>query len=520
MRREDAKRMGKKLFNQRLFAKIQRLSGYLVLVTFLLASCKSQDKEIVKKDLPNILFIFADDLGYGDLEVYNSNSKTFTPNLNQLAEEGVRFTEAYCPVSVCSPSRYALMTGEYPWRSWKKSGVMRNYEPSMIGEETLTLPQMLTSAGYQTVGFGKWHLGTTFPTTDGEVPVGYGKFHDEQNGANIDFNQPLSDGPMDRGFQHWFGFSCASECWLFEDKKIVGAIQHDLYTTEAASPGEELMELPLKDFLPYITKESMNYLQKYKSEASDKPFFLYYSPYVPHIPLAVSDEFIGKTEAGPYGDYVFELDHYIGELLQELDELGLRENTLIIFASDNGSQFIATHAGQDGEAHSNSPSDVNKEINPDAHQPNYPYRGTKWSVYEGGVRTPLIASWKGNFPEGHVSDQLIALNDVLPTLAALVGEKIPEGASRDGYNLLPVFYGDKVDLEKREAVVVRGSGESYALREGKWKVVGLGDYPFTSPGELYDLAEDPGETKNIYAENSELADKLLNQLNEHLASAM
>ncbi|MBR9775202.1 MAG: arylsulfatase [Cytophagales bacterium] len=513
--------MKKTLMKQILFFKIPRLLGCLVLViTFLLAACKSQDKEIVGKDLPNILFIFADDLGYGDLEVYNSKSKTLTPNLNQLAKEGVRFTEAYCPVSVCSPSRYALMTGEYPWRSWKKSGVMRNYEPSMISEETLTLPQMLANAGYQTVGFGKWHLGTTFPTIDGEVPVGYGEFHHEQNGANIDFNQPLTDGPMDRGFQHWLGFSCASECWLFEDKQIVGALQHDLYTTEAASPEKELMKIPLEGFLPLITKESINFLQKFKSEPANKPFFLYYSPYVPHIPLAVSDEFMGKTEAGPYGDYVFELDYYIGELLQELERLGMKENTLIIFASDNGSQFITTHAGQEGESHSNSPSNVNKEINPDAHQPNYPYKGTKWSVNEGGVRTPLIASWKGNFPEGLVSDQLIALNDVLPSLAALVGEKIPEGASRDGYNLLPAFYGESEGMEKRESVVVRGSGESYAFRQGKWKVIGLGKYPFVSPGELYNLEEDPGESNNLYEENSELADKLLNQLNEHLSAAM
>lgn len=500
---------------------MSRFLGYLVLlVAFLLSSCGSQEKDIAQNSLPNILFIYADDLGYGDLGVYNSKSKVQTPNLDQLAENGVRFTEAYCPVSVCSPSRYALMTGEYPWRSWKKTGVMRNYEPSMIDEDILTLPQMLTNAGYQTAGFGKWHLGTTFPTTDGEVPVGYGKFYDEHNGANIDFNQPLSDGPTDRGFQHWLGFSCASECWLFEDNQIMGAIDHDLYTIEAASGKDDIKKVTLQEFLPFITEESINYLQAVKKEASDKPFFLYYSPYVPHIPLAVADEFIGKTEAGPYGDYVFELDYYIGELIQELDRLGLKENTLIIFASDNGSQFIATHAGQEGEAPSNSPSDVKTEINPDAHQPNYPYRGTKWSVYEGGVRTPLIASWEGNFPKGHVSDQLIAMNDILPTLAALVGESLPEGAARDGHNLLPIFYGDIVDFEKRESVVLKGSGDAYALRQGKWKVVGLGDYPFASPGELYNLAEDPGETKNLYTDNPEIADKLLDQLNEHLKSAI
>jgi len=220
-----------------------------LLLAYLFMSCSAQEKEIPKDTLPNILFIFADDMGYGDLGVYNPDSKVPTPNLDQLANEGIRFTDAYCPVSVCSPSRYALMTGEYPWRSWKKTRVMSNYEPSMINEATLTLPQMLQNAGYQTVGFGKWHLGTTFPTTDGKPPVGYGKFQDDRNGANLDFSKPVSDGPLDRGFDKWLGFSCASECWIFEDKHVMGAIIHDLYSIEAASGTEDLEKIALEGFL-------------------------------------------------------------------------------------------------------------------------------------------------------------------------------------------------------------------------------------------------------------------------------
>ena len=485
---------------------------------YMLMSCSSGEKEELTEPLPNILFIFADDLGYGDLGVYNPNSKTLSPNLDQLAMDGIRFSEAYCPVSVCSPSRYALMTGEYPWRSWKKSGVMANYEPSMIEEGMLTLPQMLQNAGYQTAGFGKWHLGTTFPTNDGEPPVGYGKFQDDHNGANIDFTKPLSDGPLDRGFQHWLGFSCASECWIFEDKQVVGAILHDLYTIEAATGIENLNKIPLQGFLPYITKESINYLKEFKKSGSEEPFFLYYSPYVPHIPLAVDQEFIGKTDAGLYGDYVFELDYYIGQILKELDLLGLRENTLIIFASDNGSQFIATSPEDDKEQVTNSPKDVKKEVNPDSHRPNFPFRGTKWSVYEGGVRTPLIASWAGKIPKGQVSNELIGLNDILPTLAALVGETLSEDSAIDGHNLLSAFYGSKVTSGNRESIVVRGSGNAYGLREGKWKV--LGKYPFVSPVELYNLEKDPGETNDLAMENPEIAEKLLNQLNDHLNSTI
>ncbi|GEO20540.1 sulfatase family protein [Cyclobacterium qasimii] len=490
----------------------------ILVFAYMLTSCNSGDKEKLKESLPNILFIYADDLGHGDLGVYNPLSKIPTPNLDQLAMDGIRFSDAYCPVSVCSPSRYALMTGEYPWRSWKKSGVMANYEPSMIDEGKLTLPQMLQNAGYQTVGFGKWHLGTTFPTKDGETPVGYGRFQDDQNGANIDVTKPVSDGPLDRGFNRWLGFSCASECWIFEDNHIVGALVHDLYTIEAASGTEHLEKIPLQGFLPYITEKSIDYLQQFKEEETDNPFFLYYSPYVPHIPLAVDQDFIGKTDAGLYGDYVFELDHYIGQLIDELDRLGLKDNTIIIFASDNGSQFIATSPEGDNEQATNSPQDVEKVINPDAHQPNFPFKGTKWSVHEGGVRTPLIVSWAGKFPKGQVSNQLIALNDILPTLAGLVGESLPDGTARDGHNLLSAFYGNNVTAGKRESVVVRGSGNVYGLRQGNWKVVG--EYPFVSPVELYNLKEDPGETINLALKNPEIAEKLLKLLNDHLNSAI
>lgn len=493
-----------------------------LIMAYLFLCCSSQEKQIPNDPLPNILFIFADDMGYGDLGVYNPNSKVPTPNLDRLASEGIRFSDAYCPVSVCSPSRYALMTGEYPWRSWKKTRVMSNYEPSMIDEGTLTLPQMLQNAGYQTAGFGKWHLGTTFPTTDGKPPVGYGEFQHDRNGANLDFSKPVSDGPLDRGFDNWLGFSCASECWIFEDKQVMGAIIHDLYSIEAASGTENLEKIFLERFLPYITEKSINYLQRFKKSKSEKPFFLYFSPYVPHIPLAVDPDFRGKTEAGLYGDYVHELDHFVGQLLDELERLGLMENTLVLFASDNGSQFIATSSEDDGKKLSNSPSDEAVEFNPDTHHPNFPFFGTKWTAYEGGVRTPLIARWPDKFPKGKVSNQMIALNDILPTLASLVNEDLPVGSARDGHNLLPAFYGHQIEGERRESVVVRGSGNIYGYRQGKWKVVQNESFKSSeSKGdgwELYNLQEDPGESRNLILEQPKIAEQLLKQLNDHLKS--
>ncbi len=469
---------------------------------------------------PNILIILADDLGYGDLQVYNNKSLVPTPHLDQLASEGIRLTDAYTPVSVCSPTRYALMTGTYPWRSWKKSGVMANYEPSMIDSGQLTLPEMLQKAGYATAGFGKWHLGTSFPTLDGQKPVGYGKFRADNNGENIDLNKPVYNGPIDHGFDHWLGFSCASECWILENKKIMGAIGHDLYTIEATPNKDHIKTVPLEDYLPFITDSTLNFLQQYSDKQAQQPFFLYYAPYVPHIPLAVSKEFLGTTKAGAYGDYVHELDHYVGKVLEKLENLNLAENTIVLFASDNGSQFTGTSHEMDLTEASNSPAD-NKAIDfdEDVHHPNGSLRGTKWSAWEGGVRTPFIARWPGHFPEGAVSNQLFALNDVMATLAALIDYELPENAGVDSYNQLPVLLGK--DQKIRHEVVIQSSGNVLGIREGKWKFIGEGDYKAKAgepEGELYDLSKDISESNNLYLDQPDVAAQMRERLQKLLNS--
>ena len=463
---------------------------------------------------PNIVLILADDMGYGDIKAYNPESLVPTPNLDRLITESIHLTNAYCPVAVCSPTRYALMTGRYPFRSWKKSGVMRNYEPSMIDSGLVTLPEMLQNAGYTTAGFGKWHLGTTFPTLDGEKPVGYGEFHAEQNGANLDFSQPVSDGPLAHGFDHWLGFSCASECWIMEDNQVVAAIKHDLYTIEAAPNTEQLEKYTLTEYLPYITDQTLNYLKERTSQSKDQPFFLYFAPYVPHIPLSVSEEFQGKTEAGLYGDYVYELDHYIGKVLATLDELGLRENTLVLFASDNGSQFTETAPGMDLENASNSPdAQQTHSTSEQIHHPNGPLRGTKWTAWEGGVRTPLIARWPNHFPANKTSEQLFALTDVLATLASVVDQKLPETSAHDSYNLLPVLKGEEPNT--RQMVVVQASGSRKGLRWGKWKY--LAPDKGHPNGELYDLSTDVSESVDLCEKYPKEAKKMEKKLAEILA---
>jgi len=488
---------------------MKTLAPFLLIVIGPLVGCQTPTQEQTASTKPNILFIMADDLGYGDLGAYNPDSKVPTPTFDKLAAGGIRFTDAYCPVAVCTPTRYALMTGQYPWRSWKKNGVMRNYEPSMIAEETLTLPEMLQQAGYTTAGFGKWHLGTTFPTLDGEKPVGFGQFYAEENGANLDFSKPVSDGPLDHGFDTWYGFSCASECWIFEDRHVTAATLHDYYTIESAPGYASLQHVTLTEYLPLVTQKSIAYLQK-QAENKQKPFFLYYAPYVPHIPLAVDSSFIGKTEAGLYGDYVHELDFFVGKLLDELARLGMAENTLILMASDNGSQYEVASHKFDMNAIGNRQTDISELDTTEAHRPNFPLRGTKWQIYEGGVRTPLIAHWPDHFPEGAASNQLIGLMDVLKTLASVVKSPIPEGQALDSYDLLPAFYGEAVADAARESIAVRAGGQVYGLRRGRWKYI-EGETP-----ELYDLSEDVGETQNLVGEHPEIAVSMQAALQELL----
>ncbi|WP_020533128.1 sulfatase family protein [Flexithrix dorotheae] len=468
--------------------------------TFLIGiftSCNQVEHQNENSAKPNVLIILADDLGYGDLECYSEKSLIPTPHLNKLAASGLRFTNAYCPVSVCSPTRYALMTGNYPWRSWKKKGVMSNYEPSMIDSALTTLPELMKKAGYHTAGFGKWHLGTSFSTLDGNQPAGYGKFYAANNGENLDLSQPVSDGPNDHGFDQWMGFSCASECWVFENTKIYGALQHEKYTTEAAPNQEHIQKIPLEEYLEVVTNKTIQYL---KNLSGETPFFLYYAPYVPHIPLSVSQEFRGKTKAGLYGDYVHELDHYIGKVLSELDKSGLSENTIVLFASDNGSQFKVTNSQMELEKAGNSPRDsLVVVIDEDTHQPNANLRGTKWTAWEGGVRTPFIIRWPGKTPEGKVSEQLFALNDIISSLAGIIRAKVPENSAVDSYNMAPVWRGKEEAV--REEVIIQSSGNRFGIRRGNWKYicsVNFESYTLDdTKAELYNLETDVSEQENL-----------------------
>ncbi|AWX43668.1 Arylsulfatase [Flagellimonas maritima] len=488
---------------------------------FFISSCKGQKKEYDKSRPPNIVIILADDLGYGDIGYYNENSLIPTSNLDKLASEGISLTNAYCPIAVCSPTRYALMTGTYPWRSWNESGVMRNYERSMIEKDQLTLPAMLKQNGYVTAGFGKWHLGTSFQTTDGQHPVGYGMFKADKNGANLDITKPVHDGPIDHGFDKWLGFSCASECWILDGKKIVAILDHPYYTTEAAQGTEHLEAIAMEDYLSYITNSSLNFIREQSTETS--PFFLYFAPYVPHTPLAPSENFKNKTQAGQYGDYVNELDDSVGQLLNALAENNLTDNTIVLFASDNGSAFKISYKGiEDSDKRNRGgghPVDIDnyptkESLNPNgfiAHYPNGNLKGAKSTAWEGGVRTPLIVRWPKQIPAGIKSHQLFALNDVMPSLAGILNIVLPDDAALDGFDLTGVLKGEYKGL--RRSVIVQSSNNIFGLRMGKWKFIhGSKRDHNSATDELYDLSIDPSESKNLLKESPEIAKMMKREL--------
>lgn len=450
--------------------------------------CAGQPARTTGPAFPNIVLILADDLGYGDLGCYNSQSRVPTPHLDQLAREGMRFTDAYTPDAVCTPSRYALMTGRYYLRASKKSGVLGNWDGPAIEKERLTLPALFKKAGYTTGGFGKWHLGATYATNDGRPPRGKGLFKSENTGANLDLAKPIADGPTQRGFDRWFGFICASESLVFDQDRPALCLQ-TAYEPPAAAGVEQLRSVPLADYLPLMTERTTQFIRdQANASRMGKPFFAYYAPYVPHIPLAVSDGFRGKTRAGDYGDYVHQLDHSVGQLLAELRRQNLADSTLVIFASDNGSQFPQTG---------------------DGHRPNAPFKGTKWLADEGGVRTPLIATWPGRIAPGSTTGHLAALPDLLATCAELTRQELPPNAGEDSFSLLPVMLGKNPRVPARGPVVSRASAGRLAIRVDRWKYLA----PHRkSPAELYDLRADPGETNNLADREPEQASRLRSQL--------
>jgi arylsulfatase A-like enzyme len=439
---------------------------------------------------PNIVYILADDLGWGDMRCYNRDSAVPTPNLDRLASQGMRFTDMHSPSSVCTPTRYGILTGRYAWRSSLKKGVLWGYSPNLIEPGRMTVASMLKAQGYATCGIGKWHLG--FGVRE-----------------KVDYDQPLRPGPNDHGFDYFFGIPASLDMDPYVYVENDHVVEKPTAHTEGRNsprgvfwrPGAMAPSFKIEEVLPTLANKAISYI-KDRAKKPSQPFFLYLALTAPHTPWVPLPAFRGKSKAGDYGDFVAQVDDVAGQVLRALTDAGLEKNTLVIFTSDNGAHW--------------TPEDKAKY----PHLANAHWRGMKADIWDAGHRIPFLARWPGKIPAGAVSAEIGCLTDFMATAAELVGARLPANAAEDSFSLLPVLLGRKLTKPVREAVVHHSSEGMFSIRQGEWKLcLGLGSGGFSqpkkvqpkpgeAPGQLYNLREDPEEKRNVYLEHPEIVQRL------------
>ncbi|MBM84013.1 MAG: arylsulfatase [Planctomycetaceae bacterium] len=450
---------------------------------------------------PNIVVIMVDDMGYGDPGCYNSKSKIPTPHINSLARDGMRFTDAHAPGPLCHMSRYGLLTGCYPFRTnvnlWRKQ--------PLIKQDQMTIGSLLQSVGYRTAMVGKWHVG-----------------FDESAG----YEKPLPGGPVDRGFYTYFGIRASTDIppyFYIRGNRAVAPptntieannsegwspIQGAFWRAGGIAPG-----LELKDVLPKFTDEAISVIKNHAQDDVTKeerqPLMLYLAYPAPHTPWLPSKEFIGRSGASMYGDFLVMVDAMIGRVLKALDDTKMKDNTLLVFTSDNGPVWFET------------------DVERFQHDSSGGLRGMKADAWECGHRMPFIVRWPAAVKAGTVSNQTICFTDLLATFAAIVNAKLPHSAGPDSFDFSPVLRGKQSeDNPVRDQLVIRSGGGMMTIRSGDWKLItGLGSGGFSKPrrikpgpndpkGQLYNLANDLGETNNLYAQEPQIVERLTQQLNK------
>ncbi|MBT3377826.1 MAG: arylsulfatase [Lentisphaerae bacterium] len=466
---------------------------------------------------PNIVVILADDMGYGDVAHLNPAGKIDTPHMDAMASEGMSFTDAHASSSVCTPSRYGILTGRYCWRSRLKSGVLGPYDQPLIEEDVLSLPQFLRGHGYHTACVGKWHLGMQWPFADPEARAeATGNWNAPERVAlaqTIDYEAPITGGPVDRGFDEYFGVDVpnfAPYCFI-RDRNTVGlptALKPD---TMFGCPGPMLDGWNLEAIMPTLTQEAVATVERCATQ--EAPFFLYFALTGPHTPIVPTEMFRGKSRAGLYGDWVMQMDDAVGQINAALRRAGVEQDTLVLVASDNGSP---ARNGTDASG------PIGSVLQDHGHNPSAMLRGMKGDAWEGGHRIPFIAKWPGQIPAGKRSDRLVCLIDIMATCAAIIGRQLPNGAAPDSVNILPTLLGKRPGAPERREIVHHGLNGLYGFRRDAWKLIdgnGSGGFspnpqtaPDDPPGQLYDLERDVSETMNRYAEEAERVEVLSDAL--------
>jgi len=445
---------------------------------------------------PNVVYILADDLGWGDMDVYNAHSAVPTPNCNGFAKEGMLFTDMHASSAVCTPSRYSILTGRYCWRSRLKKGVLDGDSPNLIEEGRMTVPSMLKSAGYYTAGVGKWHLGLG-------------------NEAKTDFSKPLTPGPNSHGFDYYFGIPASLDMapyvYFENDHLVEPATIPDPGSKEPRGvfwrAGLRAKDFDMHQCLPTLTDKAIEVLHQ-RMQQPDTPFLLYFAMPSPHTPWLPLPEYHGKSGAGDYGDYVVEVDAMIGRVLDALKANGQVDNTIVVVTSDNGADWKI--------------GDIERY----PHRANAGWRGEKADVWEAGHRIPFIARWPKHIPPNKVCDETASLTDLMGTLAAILRIELPPNAGEDSFNLLPALL-HQPHQPIRDTIVDHSIDGMFTIREGNWKLeLGLGSGGFSEPrtvepvpggikGQLYNLADDPHELYNLYEQHPEIVARLTKMLDTY-----
>ncbi|MEM7783660.1 MAG: arylsulfatase [Planctomycetota bacterium] len=506
------------------------LSSALLLMAFSVSFIGCIDSVFSESSLPNILIIYADDLGTGDLSCYNPNCRYQTPRLDQMAAEGIRFTDAHSPSTICSPSRYGLYSGQQIYRSTGRGGGAFEGPggPSYLKPGTLTIAEMLRTQGYRTGVFGKWHVGLTWLDKDGKRLGGGFK-----NSLLIDYEKstPLVDGPNARGFDESFITpNCPTTDPLYvyiENGMVPVPADHRHNRSTLPNPGgkwrwdnDEGWVAPGYQFANadmLFFEKTKNFISKHVESKTDQPFFAVLSTQIAHAPVLPAKEFSGRSAAGPRADFVVELDTIVGRVFDLLKNLKIQKETLVIFNADNGAETM--HVAWMRQDHD--------------HDPTNGMRGMKRDGWEGGHRVPMIAWWPQRIPEGQVTNQLTNTTDIFATIASITGYSLNPDDATDSFDMLPVMMGTVKDADPvRRYMLTQSFRGEFQLRQGNWKLLdhrgsGGNNYnrgilkPFAiaekepdAPGQLYDLGKDPGETQNLYFSESKKRDELKRLLEE------
>lgn len=469
---------------------------------------------------PNIIYILADDWGLGDVKTYGGERcKIDTPHMDRLAEKGMKFTDAHSSSSVCTPTRYSILTGRYNWRSSLKSGVLWGFSKRLIEPGRETVASLLKKNGYTTNAIGKWHLGMDFPTTNGKAV--------DEKGKNTDWKGRIKNGPTAMGFDKYWGISASLDMppyiWIENDRFVGECTTQKSFHPNRRGPAHADFEAV--NVLPTLTERAVSTITD--QAKSRQPFFIYMPLNSPHSPTVPSKGFQGKSSLGFYGDFVMETDWAVGQVVEAVERAGIADNTLIIVTADNGcSNWPLKHNEVNDPARFKFRMGKNPPDDPEAHYPSDVYRGHKADIYEGGHRVPFIARWDGKVKPGSVSSDPVCLVDLFATCAEIIGAKTNDSTAEDSVSILPALLG-KSTKPVREAVVHHSMDGSFAIRQGKWKLAlcpGSGGWskpvppsrkknpvneePIKDWVQLFDLEADPAETKNLASNHPEIVANL------------